>query len=83
MQIVTSSEARNHLSAMLDCAQHEPVMIQKQGRNAAVLLSYEAYQKLTNTAARDFDLLCERIGKNARKRGLTDKIFDEIMAENG
>jgi prevent-host-death family protein len=41
MLIVSSSEARNNLAAMLDKAQHEPIAIQKQGRKAAVLVSYE------------------------------------------
>lgn len=81
MQTVSSSEARNHLAAVLDKAQHEPITIQKQGRNAAVLLSYEEYERLTADPARRFQSICERIGRNARDRGLTDEIFDEIMAQ--
>jgi len=81
MQTISSSEARNNLAAMLDKAQHEPIAIQKQGRNAAVLLSYEEYERLTVDSIRRFHNICERIGRNARERGLTDEIFDEIMAQ--
>lgn len=81
MQIISSSEARNNLAAMLDKAQHEPITIQKQGRNAAVLLSYEEYERLTVDPVRRFHNICDRIGRSARERGLTDEIFDEIMAK--
>lgn len=81
MEIVSSSEARNNLAAMLDKAQYEPIAIQKQGRNAAVLVSYEEYERLTADPTLRFQSICDRIRRNARARGLTDKIFDEIMAE--
>lgn len=82
METVSSSEARNNLAAMLEKAQHEPITIQKQGRNAAVLVSYEEYERLTVDPVRRFHNTCERIGKNAKERGLTDAAFDEIMAKN-
>lgn len=82
MQTVSSTEARNHLAAMLDKAQHEPIAIQKQGRNAAVLVSYAEYERLTaNNPMHRFQSICEQIGRNARARGLTDEIFNEIMAQ--
>jgi prevent-host-death family protein len=81
MQVVSSSEARNNLAAMLDKAQQEPIAIQKQGRNAAVLLSYEEYERLTADPVRRFQSICERIGCNAAERGLTDELFHEILAQ--
>jgi prevent-host-death family protein len=81
MQTISSSEARNNLAAMLEKAQHEPIAIQKQGRNTAVLLSYEEYERLTGEPVRRFQDICDRIGRNARERGLTDEIFNEIMAQ--
>jgi prevent-host-death family protein len=81
MQVISSSEARNNLAAMLDKAQQEPIAIQKQGRNAAVLLSYEEYERLTADPVRRFQSICERIGRNAAARGLTDELFHEILAQ--
>lgn len=81
MQIISSSEARTHLSAMIDKAQSEPVTIQKQGRNAAVLLSYEAYEQLTADPVRCFQSICDRIRKDAQERGLTEEIFNAIIAQ--
>lgn len=82
MQTISASEARNHLSAMLDMARKGPITIQKQGRDAGVLLSVEEYGRLSGGAAERFHSIARRIGRNARKRGLTDKEFDEIMAQN-
>jgi antitoxin Phd len=81
MHIISSSEARNNLAAMLDKAQHEPIAIQKQGRNTAVLLSYEEYERLTADPVRRFESICTRIGHSAKERGLTDELFDAILAQ--
>lgn len=82
MQTISSSEARNNLAAMLDKAQHEPVAIQKQGRNAAVLLSYEEYERLTNAHRLAFQAICDDVGSKAASRGLTEAKLMEILAEN-
>ena len=82
MQTISSSEARNQLAAMLDKAQHEPVAIQKQGRNAAVLLSYEEYERLTNAHRYAFQAICDDIGAKAEARGLTEEKLMEILAQN-
>jgi len=80
MQIISSSEARNNLAAMLDKAQHEPIAIQKQGRNAAVLLSYEEYERLTNASIAAFQAMCDDIGTKAAARGLTEEKLNELLA---
>lgn len=81
MQIVSSSDARNHLSAYLDAAQREAVVIQKQGRNAAVLMSYDDFQRLTQSSTHQFQDICARISGKARMRGLTDDMVDAILSE--
>ena len=43
MRHVSASEAKQSLSAILDAAQREPVIIQKQQRDVAVLLSISDY----------------------------------------
>lgn len=82
MQTISSSEARNNLASILERAQREPIAIQKQGRNAAVLLSYEEYERLTGDPARRFHSICERIAANAKERGLTDEVFNQIMTQS-
>lgn len=48
MKSLTASEAKNRFGMLLDWARHEPVLIEKQGRQVAVILSLEAYQQLSN-----------------------------------
>ena len=45
----TASEAKNKLGLVLDCAQQQPVIIEKQGRPFAVVLSQLAYQRLEDS----------------------------------
>ena len=82
MQTVSSSEARNNLAAVISNAQKEPVAIQKQGRNEAVLMSYEEYQNLSNSSVAAFQTLCDYIGDRAASRGLTEEKLAEILSEN-
>ena len=60
--------------------QNSPVVIQKQGRNIAVLMSYTEYQRLTKNSGERFEDICGRIRKNAADRGLTEKLFSKILA---
>jgi antitoxin Phd len=43
---VTATELKNHLGAYLDAALTAPVVIQKSGRNVAVLISQQHYAHL-------------------------------------
>jgi prevent-host-death family protein len=47
---VTATEAKNRLGQMLDHAQREPVVIEKQGRRHSVLISAETYDRLCASA---------------------------------
>ncbi len=82
MQTISSTEARSNFSELLDQAKTAPIAIQKQGRDAAVLLSAEEYARLSADPVKRFHNICERISNNARERGLTDEIFDDIMAQD-
>jgi len=48
MKSLTASEAKNRFGMLLDWARQEPVLIEKQGRQVAVILSVEEYQRLSN-----------------------------------
>lgn len=82
METISSSDARNNMAAILEKAQHEPVAIQKQGRNAAVLLSFSDFERLTNAHRLAFQALCDDVGEKAESRGLTEAKLMEILAEH-
>jgi antitoxin Phd len=46
MQSVKASDAKNKFGQLLDMAQAEPVCIQRNGRDVAVILSPDEFQRL-------------------------------------
>jgi prevent-host-death family protein len=47
MKSLTASEAKNRFGMLLDWAIQEPVIIEKQGRQVAIMLSVEEYKRLS------------------------------------
>ena len=43
MRSVSATEAKQRLAALLDAAQREPVVIRRQNRDVAVIMSAEEY----------------------------------------
>jgi len=81
MQYVSATEAKQRLAAILDAAQTEPVMIRRQNREVAVMLSPKEYERLRGLNIAEFEQFCEKIGKAAAKRGLTEEKLAEIINE--
>jgi prevent-host-death family protein len=48
MKTLTATEAKNSFGMLLYWARQEPLLIEKQGRQVAVMLSVEEYQRLSN-----------------------------------
>ena len=87
MKTVPLSEAKAHLSSLLDDVQghDEEIVITRNGRAAAVLVSPEDLESWKETAAvrSDADLVAEiRRGLSAIKRG-DSKLYtlDELLAD--
>ena len=45
MRIVSATEAKQRLAALLDAAQREPILIRRQKRDVAVIMSAEEYER--------------------------------------
>lgn len=83
MLYVTASDAQKRLAAILDTAQREPVMIRRQKRDVAVVLSVQEYERVCGLNREEFQRFCDRVGKGATDRGLTEKKLVEILADEG
>jgi prevent-host-death family protein len=88
MRHVSATDAKQRLAALLDAAQHEPVVIRRQKRDVAVLLSPREYDRLRALNAGEFQQFCDRIGRRAAARGLTESklarlLNDEIPPARG
>jgi prevent-host-death family protein len=82
MRYVSATEAKQALAAVLDAAQREPVVIRRQKRDVAVVLSLQEYERLTALNIEDFQRFCDRIGEQAKARGLTDEKLADILASD-
>lgn len=82
MQYISATQARQSLSKVLESAQREPVVIQKQKRDVAVMLSMQEYQKLTALNLDDFEKFCDLMGRQAAEKGLTQEKLKEILSED-
>jgi prevent-host-death family protein len=81
MQYVTATEAKQRLAAILDAAQREPVMIRRQNREVAVVLSPGEYERLRGMNISEFEQFCDMVGEHAASRELTEQKLAEVLAE--
>jgi antitoxin Phd len=82
MQYVSATDAKQRLAALLDAAQREPVVIRRQNRDVAVLLSPQEYDRLRALNASEFQRFCDRVAEGAIARGLTEEKLAEILSDD-
>ena len=81
MEIMSSTEVKQGFGAALDAAQRAPVVIQKQNRNVAVLISMTEYDKLRGLRLKVLDRIAADIAAEAKARGFSDKQLEDIIAD--
>jgi prevent-host-death family protein len=79
MRTVSATDAKQRLAALLDAAQREPVLIRRQNRDVAVIMSAEEYARMRDLAAVDFQRFCDRVGAQAKARGLTASALHKLL----
>ena len=79
MQVVSATEAKQTFAAVIHKAQREPVIIRKQNRDVAVIMSIEDYQRITRINIQEFQQFRENIGRKAQERGLTEDKLNELL----
>lgn len=82
MRYVSATDAKQRLAALLDAAQREPVVIRRQKRDVAVLLSPQEYERLRALNRDEFQRFCDRVGEQAAARGMSEDKLAEILADD-
>jgi prevent-host-death family protein len=82
MKTVPATEAKNRLGAILDDAQREPIVIRRQNRDIAVVLSVADYERLRSGNIQAFLDLRNQIAAEAATNGLTEKRLNELLAND-
>lgn len=79
MKAISATEAKQRLAALLDAAQREPVMIRRQNRDVAVIISAEEYERIRNFNNAELKRTMDRIGAQAIERGMTEELLTNIL----
>lgn len=82
MQTISASEAKQAFASMIETAAREPVIIQRQKRDVAVVLSMAEYERLTRLNVNEFQRFCDRIGSQAALAGLDDAGLEKLLADD-
>lgn len=81
MKTVAATDAKNRLGALIDDAQREPIVIRRQNRNVAVVLSMSEYQRLRAGNVQAFLDLRDQVAEDAARAGLTQDRLAGLLAE--
>jgi len=79
MKTVTATEAKQGLSSVIEWAANEPVVIRRQKRDVAVVMSMREYERLARLNLKQFQLFSQKIGERAEGSGLTEAKLAEML----
>ncbi len=82
MKTVPATEAKNRLGAILDDAQREPIVIRRQDRDIAVVLSMADYERLRSGNIQAFLDLRDQVAAEAAANGLNEERLNELLADD-
>lgn len=81
MKTVSATDAKQRFAALLDAAQREPILIRRQNRDVAVIISPEEFERIRRSNIARLQELCDRVSKQAAERGLTEEILADILKD--
>jgi len=83
MKSVAATDAKNRLGAILDEAQREPIVIRRQDRDIAVVMSMADYERLRSGNIQAFLELRNQVAAEAAANGLSEERLAELLADDG
>lgn len=81
MITISATQAKQGLAALLDTVQRQPVVIRRQKRDVAVIMSPQEYERLREIGVADFQRFCDQIGERAAARGMNVEVLAQLLAD--
>lgn len=82
MRSVTASEAKQSMASVIESAAFEPVVIRKQKRDVAVVLSMREYERLVRANVSEFQRYCDSVGQAVAERGMTEEKLAALLSDD-
>ena len=83
MRTVATSDTTQDLEEIIEAARREPVVIQRQERDVAVVMSMDEYERLASLNVAEFQRFIERVGAKARETGMTEEVLQGLLGSEG
>lgn len=81
MRTITASDARKEFAEIIDSTQRGPVLIQRQKRDVAVIMSADEYRRLAQLNVAEFQRFCDQIGTRAKDAGMNEQVLQELLGD--
>ncbi|HET6546626.1 MAG TPA: type II toxin-antitoxin system Phd/YefM family antitoxin [Rhodanobacteraceae bacterium] len=81
MKTISASHAKQSFASVLDATAQGPVVIQRQKRDTAVILSMQEYERLARLNVAEFQRFCDSIGADAASRGMDESVLAGLLAD--
>lgn len=82
MKTVAASEARQSFAKLIDAAAREPVVIRRQQRDVAVVVSMQEYERLTQLNRGEFQRFCDAVGRRAKSAGMNARVLAKLLHDD-
>jgi prevent-host-death family protein len=81
MTTISATEAKQRFAALLDAAQREPVRIQRNNRDIAVLVSIEDFEEMRKNRWSEVNRLMDLASAQTKSNGFKEEDLQTILAE--
>lgn len=79
----SASDAKQNFATMLDTAARQPVVIRRQKRDVAMVISPGEYRRLNRLNVDEFLSFCAGAGSEAAQNGMTEDVLAKLLQNDG